>query len=277
MPELPEVETIVRNLRADGDATPSLVGLTIQSVRTNWPRHIVEPELDEFRSLLRNRSITGVDRRGKYIIIQLGEFALLIHLRMSGDLSLVRAEQPTGNYDHTVFQLSDGWELRFSDARKFGRVHLTDTPSKVLGRLGPEPLSKSFRARDLAEILRSRRRQLKPLLLDQSALAGVGNIYADETLHRAGLHPLRRSHQLTDAEIHRLWKALRAALRHGIKTSGASIDWIYQGGSFQDELQVYGRSGEPCTTCGEEITRIIVGQRGTYLCRSCQPEVDDGN
>lgn len=277
MPELPEVETIVRTLRADKDSSPSLVGRRVVSVRTSWPRHIVEPDLDKFRSLLRNRLITAVERRGKYIVIQLEGLSLLIHLRMSGDLSLVPDDHPPGRYDHTVFQLSEGWELRFSDARKFGRIHLTSDPSSVLGDLGPEPLSKSFQPADLAKILRSRRRQLKPLLLDQTVLAGVGNIYADEALHRSGLHPLRRSDHLTDEEVHRLWKSLRAALRHGIKTNGASIDWVYQGGSFQDQLRVYGREGESCTTCGGEITRIIVGQRGTHLCLSCQPEVDNGD
>lgn len=277
MPELPEVETIVRNLRSDLESSPSLVGRRILSVRTSWPRHIVEPDLDEFHTRLRDRRITGIERRGKYIVIQLEDLTLLIHLRMSGDLSLVPDGHQPGRYDRTVFQISGGWELRFSDARKFGRIHLTVDPSTVLGDLGPEPLSKSFRSADLANILRSRRRQLKPLLLDQTVLAGVGNIYADEALHRAGLHPLRRSDRLTDQEIHRLWKSLRAALRHGIKTNGASIDWVYQGGSFQDQLRVYGREGEPCTTCGGEITRIIVGQRGTHLCLSCQPEEDDGD
>lgn len=277
MPELPEVETIVRNLRSDLESSPSLVGRRILSVRTSWPRHIVEPDLDEFQARLRDRRITGIERRGKYIVIRLEDLTLLIHLRMSGDLSMVPYGHQAGRYDHTVFHLSDGWELRFSDARKFGRIHLTTDPSSVLADLGPEPLSKSFRSTDLATLLRSRRRQLKPLLLDQTVLAGVGNIYADEALHRAGLHPLRRSDRLTDEEVHRLWKSLRSALRHGIKTSGASIDWVYQGGSFQDQLRVYGREGEPCTTCGGEITRIIVGQRGTHLCLSCQPEVDNGD
>lgn len=277
MPELPEVETIVRDLREGQDGIPALVGHTIQSFETRWPRHIVEPDLATFRSQIEGRAVTAVRRRGKYIVIELGGLSLLIHLRMSGDLSMLPAGEPLRDYDHTVFELSQGWQLRFNDARKFGRIHLTENPGSVLDKLGPEPLSDLFQAEDLGEILGSHKRQLKPLLLDQTVLAGVGNIYADEALHRAGIHPLRRSDTLTAWEVQRLWKSLRAALQHGIRANGASIDWVYRGGSFQDQLRVYGRAGEPCTTCGQEITRIIVGQRGTHLCLSCQPEVEDGD
>lgn len=276
MPELPEVETIVRGLRDGGSTRPPLVGMSVKAVHTDWPRHIVEPELGEFLQAIQDRDITGVERRGKYIVIHLDDLDLLIHLRMSGDLNLVSSDEPAGRYEHTVFELSGGWELRFSDARKFGRIHLTDDASQVLAKLGPEPLSSSFQSNDLRDLLRSHSRQLKPLIMDQHILAGMGNIYTDEALHRAGLHPLRKSDRLSDEEIHRLWKSIRAALSQGIKTNGASIDWVYQGGQFQEELRVYGRAGEPCPTCGTEITRIIVGQRGTHLCPTCQPEVENG-
>jgi len=181
---------------------------------------------------------------------------------------------PRGRHDHTIFQLESGWQLRFSDPRKFGRVFLVTDPETVLGRLGPEPLSNEFKTRDLQRILHHRKRILKPLLLDQAALAGLGNIYADEALHRAKLHPLRRSHTLDSAEVKALWKGIRATLRDGLRHNGASIDWVYRGGDFQNHFRVYGREGEPCPRCGTAIERMIVGQRSTYSCPYCQPWKD---
>ncbi len=140
----------------------------------------------------------------------------------------------------------------------------------VTGSLGPEPLARSFTAARLGRMLAARQRLLKPLLLDQTFIAGLGNIYADEALHRAGLHPLRRSDSLTPEEVKALWRGIRQALQTGLRHNGASIDWAYRGGSFQNHFRVYDRAGEPCDTCGTPIRRIVVGQRGTHFCPGCQ-------
>lgn len=271
MPELPEVEMIARQLRTGGAAHPPLPGRVIDAVTLRWPRHIAVPPADRFRREILGRTIRDVDRRGKYLVFPLDRGTMLIHLKMSGDLGLVRSIEPSGPYDHTIFHLDGGWDLRFSDARKFGKVFLLDEPARVLVALGPEPLSPGFTASVLTRNLRRHARALKPLLLDQTFIAGVGNIYADEALHRARLHPLRRSDGLTDDEARRLWRGLRAALRAGLRHNGASIDWVYRGGDFQNHFRVYQRQGEPCPVCGTRIRRIVVGQRGTHYCPTCQP------
>ncbi len=271
MPELPEVETIALALRSGQGKAPALPGLRIERVSLRWPRHIAAPSPRAFRRNIRARTIEEVGRRGKYLVFTLDRRTLLIHLRMSGDLYLVPEGEPRGRYEHTVFHLREGWDLRFRDSRKFGTVHLLDDPQQVLGKLGPEPLSPSFTAKRFGEMLRSRKRLLKPLLGDQTYLAGMGNIYIDEALHRARIHPLRQSHTLAVDEVSRLHRSIRRALREGLQNNGASIDWIYQGGGFQDQFRVYQRTGEPCPRCGTPIERILVGQRGTHLCPQCQP------
>jgi formamidopyrimidine-DNA glycosylase len=273
MPELPEVETIARALR-NGNGTPALPGRRILRVTIRWERHIAAPSPNRFRDRVQGRMIQDVSRRGKYLVFPLDQDTLLIHLRMSGDLSLAPASAPRDKHDHTIFELDDGWELRFNDARKFGRVYLLADPQEELGKLGPEPLDPGLNAEALGIRLKRHRRLLKPLLLDQSFIAGLGNIYTDEALHRAGIHPLRRSHELTPEEVQRLWKAIQQSLEDGISHNGASIDWVYRGGAFQNHFRVYGRSGEPCPECGTEIERIVVEQRGTHICPSCQREVE---
>ncbi len=272
MPELPEVETIVRGLRNGRDGAPPLPGRRIEGVHLEWPRHIATPAPEIFREKIRGRMIREVFRRGKYLVFPLDRGSMMIHLRMSGDIIMAPTTAPRDPHDHTIFQLDDGWEMRFNDTRKFGRVYLTNEPDSVLGDLGPEPLSPDFTCQRLEAKLSSHRRALKPLLLDQHFIAGLGNIYVDESLHRAQVHPLRRSDSLGRAEVTALWKAVRATLRQAIREDGASIDWVYRGGGFQNHFQVYGRAGEPCKRCGTEIRRITVAQRGTYFCPHCQPE-----
>ncbi|HSR46443.1 MAG TPA: bifunctional DNA-formamidopyrimidine glycosylase/DNA-(apurinic or apyrimidinic site) lyase [Anaerolineales bacterium] len=271
MPELPEVETIVRQLRTGDSSRPPLPGRTIDRVTIRWPRHIATPEASEFRRAIAGRVIREVDRRGKYLVFPLDVGTMLIHLKMSGDLTVAPTEEPAGRFDHTVFHLDGGWDLRFGDSRKFGKVFLLDDPDIVLTNLGPEPLDTGFTAAILGERLRQRARALKPLLLDQSFVAGLGNIYVDEALHRARLHPLRRSDRLRDDEVRRLWRGIRASLRSGLRHNGASIDWVYRGGGFQNHFRVYQRAGEPCGVCGTTIRRIVVGQRSTHYCPKCQP------
>jgi len=272
MPELPEVETIRLHLRRGSDEEPSLVGQRIEGVSLRWPRHIVEPAVSTFRKQIRGRTVQDVTRRGKFILIPLDGRTLAIHLMMSGDLRIADSASPRGRFDHTVFNLESGWQLRFSDSRKFGRVYLLKDPGGLLGKLGPEPLSDDFDSAALDQILSEHRRALKPLLMDQTVIAGLGNIYADEALHRAKLHPLRQSDSLHSAEVRDLWGGIRAALQSGLDHNGASIDWVYRGGDFQNYFRAYGRAGEPCPACGTEIVRTVVGQRGTYFCPTCQVE-----
>jgi formamidopyrimidine-DNA glycosylase len=271
MPELPEVETMVRELR-EGSAGrgESVIGKTIAAVTVRWPRHIARPSARALKQVLPGQRIEGLRRRGKYLVFELSRDVLLIHLKMSGDLTLVGPQAPPDRHAHTIFHFADGTALRFSDTRKFGKVFLVGRAEDVTGALGPEPLERAFTAARLGQMLAARRRVLKPLLLDQTFVAGLGNIYTDEALHLAGLHPQRRSDSLTPAEARALWAGIRRALRSGIRHNGASIDWVYRGGGFQHHFRVYDRAGQPCRRCGTAIRRIVVGQRGTHFCPGCQ-------
>lgn len=271
MPELPEVETIARFLRSGEQALP-LPGRRIVQFSTTWPRHVERPSISSFRRRIKGRTIQTVERRAKYLLFPLDDGMLLIHLRMSGDLYMRPPGSEEDPYVHSRFHLDNGWQLRFSDARKFGRIYWTRDPQEVLGDLGPEPLEDEFTVALLLESLHARKRQLKPLLLDQSFVAGLGNIYVDEALHRARIHPLRRSDTLSQPEIEALWDSIRTTLQDGIHHNGASIDWVYRGGDYQNHFQVYKQEGQPCVFCSETIRRIIVGQRGTYFCPNCQRE-----
>ena len=269
MPELPEVETFVRALRRP------LVGRTIIGATNDWPRHIVAPLPDELAARIAGRRIEAIDRRGKYLVFPLSDDEnLIIHLKMSGHLSVVPADTPPDPYAHTVFALDDGRELRFRDPRKFGRVYLLRDPAGVLGPLGPEPLADAFTATELAARLAGRRRVLKPLLLDQTFIAGVGNIYADEALFDAGLLPTRRSDTLSAEEIAALHAAIRKVLTLGIEREGASISTYVKAdgekGDMQNAVNVFRRTGQSCYACGGPIERIVLGGRSTHFCANCQ-------
>ncbi len=271
MPELPEVETVVRQLReGNHERGGSVIGRTIARVRLRWPGHVARPSPGEFVRRVSGQTIVAISRRGKYLIFSLTHGFLLIHLKMSGDLVVVDDQAPPDKHAHTIFLFQGGGQLRFTDTRKFGRVYWVERAEDVVGGLGPEPLEPGFTARRLGEMLARRKRALKPLLLDQTFIAGLGNIYTDETLHRARLHPLRRSHTLQPQEVRALWRGIRQSLQSGIRHNGASIDWVYRGGNFQHHFRVYDRAGEPCANCGTPIRRTVVGQRGTYFCPRCQ-------
>jgi formamidopyrimidine-DNA glycosylase len=273
MPELPEVETIARGLREGRGDQPSILQSQIIKVKLLWSRTLAEPQPSQLSRLVKSRKIGEITRRGKFLVFELGGMCLLIHLRMSGDL-LVRAENaPLEKHDRLVIYLEKDDvvnQLAFNDTRKFGRVWVTDHPGMVLGGLGPEPLDEALTDDRFYKMLTQRSRQLKPLLLDQTFLAGLGNIYTDEVLHLAKLHPLRQSDELNEDESKRLLSAIRSILREGIARNGASIDWVYRGGDFQNHFRVYARAGQPCPVCGQPITRLVVGQRGTHLCEYCQ-------
>ena len=272
MPELPEVETVVRGLRAP------LVGRTIQSVWYDWAKVIQTPSPEQFAARIQGQTVRAVNRRAKYILCELDHDILAIHLKMTGRLYVVDQSnnQRDDQWVHIRFDLDHDKQLRFSDARKFGRVYLASSVEEIAPDLGPEPLVDAFTVAVLQERLRNRHKQIKALLLDQTFVAGVGNIYADESLHRAGIHPLRAADSLTEAEIARLYETIRLVLNNGIDHEGASINWYRKPDGTQGESQhhftVYDREGEPCLTCGQPIIKIRVAQRGTHYCPNCQPE-----
>ena len=189
---------------------------------------------------------------------------------MSGDLLVEPASEPPHPHVRTIFGLDNTHELRFKDARKFGRVYLVADPNQVAGPLGPEPLADDFTVEDFKALFQRRKGRLKPLLLNQEFIAGVGNIYADESCFLAGLDPRRQVDTLSPADLEKLYQAIRQALNAGIKWKGASFDAVYRGGEFQDHFQVYGRADEPCLTCGTPIVRIVLGGRSTHFCIQCQ-------
>ena len=268
MPELPEVETIARKLK------PHLLGKTIQNASLRWPRTLAVPSARKFSELVRGQVIQDVTRRAKYFVLRLSDFSLLIHLRMSGDLLIKEGKIKPEKHDRLILRLTseDGnlSHLVFNDTRKFGRVWLTAQPEDVLGKLGPEPLSRRFTPEWLYTALHNKHRLLKPLLLDQTFLAGLGNIYADESLHLAKLHPLAASDSVTVEQAQALDEAICKVLKEGIRPNGASFDWVYRGGEYQNHFRVYDRAGAPCPACGTGIERIIVGQRSTHYCPTCQ-------
>jgi len=264
MPELPEVETIVRSLR------PAISGETITSADILWERTLATPTITELNARLPGQTIRSLGRRAKHILIHLDHDTLIIHLRMSGDMRVEADDLPLQPHDRAVFHFASGQRLVFINPRKFGRVWLVADPAKALSKLGPEPLNQSFTSEVFYQRLTHHKRQLKPLLMDQHFLAGMGNIYTDEALHMARLHPLRRSNTITPDDADRLLTAIRSVLEEGIRRNGASIDWVYRGGDFQNDFQVYQRTGEACYTCGAEIQRTVVGQRGTHFCPVCQ-------
>ena len=268
MPELPEVETIARKLR------PHLIRKTIMDADLRWSRTLAFPSPRKFKEQIKGQEIKEVTRRAKFFIMHLSDFSLLIHLRMSGDLFIKDSKIGAEKHDRLILRLVSAHEGRsnlvFNDTRKFGRVWLTANPEEVLGKLGPEPFSRNFTPQWLHKALHSKRRQLKPLLLDQTFLAGLGNIYTDESLHLAKLNPLAASDSITAIQAEALHEAIRKVLKQGIRRNGASIDWVYRGGEFQNYFRVYDREGKPCSVCGTKIERILVGQRSTHFCPKCQ-------
>jgi formamidopyrimidine-DNA glycosylase len=267
MPELPEVETIVRSLQAHG-----LPGQQFDSARVYWDRTIATPSAADFNQKVAGQVVRAVRRRGKFIVIDLGLQTLLVHLRMSGDLTLVNgaASHQPQPHDRVVIRCLSGAHLVFNDPRKFGRMWLVPGMEEVTGSLGPEPLDPEFNGKLLYARLQLKRRMLKPLLMDQEFLTGLGNIYTDEALHRACLHPARLSDSLTPAEAGRLADSIRTTLQTAIENQGTSIDWVYRGGSYQEKMWVYHRTGQPCLVCGSLIKKIIIGQRSTHFCPQCQ-------
>lgn len=273
MPELPEVETVVRNLRKP------LIGHTVERMWYDWHRTIHSPPPDEFAARIAGQTFRAVNRRAKYILCELDSDILVVHLKMTGRLYVAEmdARHDADPWVHFRLDLDGNKQLRFSDSRKFGKVYLTHDIADITGKLGPEPLDDQFTVNAFMERLRSRQKNIKALLLDQSFIAGVGNIYADEALFSAKIHPLRRSDSLTEDEIAHLYTSIRQVLHNGIHYEGASINWYRKPdgtkGESQHHFSVYGREGLPCIDCGHTIEKIHVTQRGTHYCPNCQPEL----
>jgi formamidopyrimidine-DNA glycosylase len=280
MPELPEVETVARDQRARrvGATNVGAPYTGARTLRTHTP--------DAFAEAVAGRRVEAVGRRAKQLVVDLsGGAALTIHLKMTGQLFVVPAGTPEDPYIRLVLELADGRELRFRDIRKFGRVGLYGRDpltgelvtelggGAVFAAIGPEPLDPAFTVRDFRKRLRRRKGRLKPLLLDQSFLAGVGNIYADEALWLARLHPLRSATTLRPPDERRLFEAIRSILAEAVERRGSSIDDYTApdgDGAMQEQLAVYQRTGEPCPRCGRPLRRIVVGARSTHFCSWCQ-------
>lgn len=272
MPELPEVETTVRLIR------PHIVGRTITAASVAWRRTVGARDFEE---RVVGARIASVRRRAKYFVLDLerdGEPAggIVGHLRMTGRVLVEPAKSATPDYAKVALALDDARVMHFVDVRKFGRFEWRADADAEFVELGPEPLGEEFTPTWLASALKERRRALKPLLLDQSFVAGLGNIYVDESLHRSGLHPLAKSERVKSAQAVALHHEIRAVLEEAIEREGSSFDVFYRTpegnpGSYQDQFRVYGRDGKPCRKCGTTIARMVVGQRGTHVCPRCQP------
>lgn len=273
MPELPEVETIRRTLQE------LVIGKTIQQVTVYWPKIVKKPEeVDQFKDALVGETITNINRRGKFLIIQTNNFSLVSHLRMEGKYGLFKNIEPFDKHTHVLFHFTDGTELRYRDVRKFGTMHLflkgEENNHLPLAQLGPEPFSKEFTKQYLRDKLQKTERKIKPALLDQTVVTGLGNIYVDEALYRARIHPERKANTLSSREISLLHREIIDTLSEAVEKGGSTIRSYVnsqgQIGMFQLQLLAYGRKGEECGRCGTPIEKIITGGRGTHFCPRCQ-------
>jgi formamidopyrimidine-DNA glycosylase len=274
MPELPEVETITNDLIEAG-----LVGIRIKDAKVFWKRTIAVPKVAEFMHSIVGLSIENIYRRGKYIVFCLApKRFMLVHLRMSGRLIIAPSDEARGKHQHVIIRCQNGLDIRFHDPRKFGRLYWVKDLDEILGRLGPEPLAPSFKWTKLKEILISHKRMIKPLLLDQHLIAGLGNIYVDEALWEACIHPVTPSNVLTDHQIKGLFNAIRKVLKSGLRNRGTALgkgvsNYSPNGpgkGKNQHHLKVFRKHKTPCPRCREMIIRLVVGQRSTHICPLCQ-------
>ncbi|MDQ3547268.1 MAG: bifunctional DNA-formamidopyrimidine glycosylase/DNA-(apurinic or apyrimidinic site) lyase [Chloroflexota bacterium] len=278
MPELPEVETVRRTL------DPLLRRRTISAFWLGWHRTLEYPTIERFEAAVIGTTISAVTRRGKLILLKLDNGgAVTVHLRMTGELLFrpdARIERNVIReaYLRATFSFSDGSELLFYDTRKFGKIafRIQDDLDNLEARLGAEPLEPAFTAERLAALLRARRRQIKPLLLDQAVVAGLGNIYVDESLFRARIHPLHRSADIDEARITALHAAIVDVLSTAVELHGTTLrdyrSGLGESGENQSRLRVYGlKPGTPCPDCGRPLKRLVIGQRGSIFCANCQP------
>jgi formamidopyrimidine-DNA glycosylase len=273
MPELPEVETVRRTLER------LIVGKTIEKVTVSLPRIIRRPEeCTEFALLLRGETIRNVGRRGKFLKIVFDHVVLVSHLRMEGRYGLYAKTEPVEKHTHVIFHFVDGTELRYRDVRQFGTMEIwtkgMEELHPPLSKLGPEPLDESFTLSKFKKMLATKRTKIKPLLLNQEFLVGLGNIYVDESLYEAKIHPETESHLLSAYKVSALYHAIRQTLQDAVSMGGSSIKSYVNGqgemGMFQQQLKAYGRQGHPCLRCQKLLVKTTVGGRGTHYCPRCQ-------
>lgn len=273
MPELPEVETVRRTLEQ------LVLQKEIKDVSVTWPKIIKQPvEIEQFKDALVGQVIEHIGRRGKFLIIYTTDYALVSHLRMEGRYGLYTPDDEVDKHTHVIFYFSDGTELRYRDVRKFGTMHLfargTELEQLPLLQLGPEPFAEEFTVKRMQHMFAKTNRSVKTVLLDQKVVVGLGNIYVDEALFRAGIHPERNASSLTNKELKKLHREIVATLTEAVEKGGSTIRSYVnsqgQIGMFQLELYVYGRKGEECKTCTTPLERIVVGGRGTVFCPKCQ-------
>ncbi|WP_078379444.1 DNA-formamidopyrimidine glycosylase [Sutcliffiella halmapala] len=274
MPELPEVETVRKTL------VQLVKDKTIKEVKVLWPKMVKEPDdAFLFEQMLVGQRINDIGRRGKFLLFYLDDYCLVSHLRMEGKYGVFRPEEPANKHTHVFFYFEDGTELRYQDVRKFGTLHLykkgEELAAKSLVSLGPEPFDKEFNLEGFKERLSRKNRNIKAVLLDQTVVVGLGNIYVDEALFRSGIHPEKLANSLTDQEIEVLQREIVLTLQEAVDKGGSTIRSYVnsqgQIGMFQLELFVYGRKGEPCKKCGTAIEKSVVAGRGTHTCANCQP------
>lgn len=273
MPELPEVETVKRTLNQ------LIIGKTIDRVTVKLPRIIQRPDdAEQFSAMLAGRTFQAVERRGKFLRFLLDGLVMLSHLRMEGRYGVFASTDPIEKHTHVIFHFTDGTDLRYRDVRQFGTMHLFEPGEewmeKPLSKLGLEPLDPSFTFEAFQKALSNRSTKIKPVLLNQEVIAGLGNIYVDEALFRARLHPETPVKDIEEKQLRKLHEAIIDTLQEAVAQGGSSVKSYVNGqgemGMFQQSLQVYGRKAKPCVQCGTLIERIVVGGRGTHYCPSCQ-------
>ena len=270
MPELPDVEALRRHLIAQGIVGHALTGVTL-----HWPRAVKAPSPEEFSRRIVGKRIQELTRRAKFLLFHLNRGVLAIHLRMTGSLELAPSSQQPHHLARTIFALDGGVNLQFIDGRKFGAMWLLEDATPLLARLGPEPLEESFTPQVMVELLRGRNAPIKPLLLEQELIAGVGNIYADEILFVPGIHPMRRASGLSTPEVEALHSATQRILADA--TEYLTRLMPIQGPPTESEeglmaLKVPRSEGAPCTKCGTPLQRMVIRQRSAYFCPRCQPD-----
>ena len=267
MPELPEVQTVVNQIKSD------LVNEKVESITPIWPKVFRNFTSDKAKQKIKEGEILNVSRRAKFIIIKFAESIIAIHLRMTGKLYLLREKQTMSKHTTAYFTLKNKKKLIFEDVRKFGRIYLYKNTGLIDKRHGPEPLESDFTPKSLFKLIKSKKRNIKALLLDQSIIAGLGNIYADESLWKSKIHPNSLSHKIPKKRIDRLYNSIRFILTKAIEQNGTTIiDFSVNGesGKYTNELKIYGKNNSKCYNCNHEIVKIRVASRGTYICQKCQ-------
>lgn len=270
MPELPEVETTCRGI-APHIQGQAVEGVTVRNSKLRWP---VPRGLNK---TLSGQSLITVGRRGKYLLLNFPQGTLIMHLGMSGSLQIVTSDTPVRKHDHVDIAFTNGNILRLHDPRRFGSIHWTTAEPlqhDLLSQLGPEPLDTAFNADDLWQHARKRKVAIKQFIMDSHVVVGVGNIYASESLFRAGIHPKRAAGKVSRERYEALVKAIKTVIRAAIKQGGTTLRDFTGGdgkpGYFKQKLNVYGRQGEPCNNCGKPVSHCVMGQRATYYCTQCQ-------